>query len=217
MNTPTFWNSFFDELEKLSAIAPRDLPKGVEVKSSFDDFKRELQPGDVFISKPSTPGWKSRIIAFRQMIGLNANYRWSHSGMYLGDGKVIHASIPASGKPGPSEVRVEHIDDLNKGKLDLMILKPKVAPTWRTKAVSIAKKLEGLAYDSKALIGVTLGLPLGNDPIKDPEALLCTAVPAIAYPQLEITEEQKSRRHLLPIDLIHSKDFTPTVAFSQGK
>lgn len=211
-----FWNGFLDEIQKTAAIAQRDLPDGVPISDSFAEFKKKFKPGDVFVSKPDSPGIKSRIIALRQFVGGNPHYRWSHSGLYLGNGKILHASIPLDGE-GPSEVREESVDALNRGKLDVMILKPKAALDIRKSAISKAKKFLGLPYGTQHLVGVTLGLPLGNDPVEDPEALLCTAVPAVAYPQLEITKEQKSRLHLLPTDLINSDDFIAAAAYSQKK
>lgn len=187
-----------------------DVPSGIPVHKSFEDFMKTVHPGDVIVTKMSKADMAARAIELRQALGFNSHFGWTHAALAKSDGAVIHSfSDPKSALPD-LKVRQDNLKDLYDRGLDMMVLKPRVPPEKKVEAIQRAEDLKGVPYKWSSILSSALGLK-GPKIESKPSAVICTGTIAHAYPDLNITSSG-SHDSMLVTDLINSKDFTPTAA-----
>ena len=161
------YQSFADEITKISAIIDTDVRKGTPVTNDFSAFKKLLKPGDIIITKPSDKN-PSDLGSMAQTVSkmlYNNDSRWVHSGIYAGKGKLTHTQESFDEKAqsyfGTPFVQTQKIDIVPTYS-DALIVRPDVPAGSRNKAVQNMQRLKGVAYSKIDTIRAAL-FPAAKD------------------------------------------------------
>jgi len=203
-------------MKKLAKVTPDDFyEEGTPITKSLSSFKNELRPGDIILTKqPNAPLYK------KLARGLMGRGSWSHTGVYIGDGKVLHWYGPlrkSQGRRGSSYIRQHSLKALAAGKKgrDFMAVRPKnITDEERKKArenLSVLKK-QIKKYNIADFVRAALS-PKGEEYLREEiNSAICTAIPALAYKNRSFAN--KSPLHLKPVDFLSSPETNEVAAYS---
>ena len=204
-------------MEKLAVIRSSDLRGGTPVYSDISEFKKKLKPGDIVLMKHTArkPHWTARLV--EKVTGS----RWSHVGVYTGNGKITHfyGGIHGWKAKGPSDakIRTHEVETIPKIRREMFAVRPKVSPAERRAALKRIKAMpQDMTYSYPSWLRA--GLFQKRIPKDAREELgssaTCSAVPAFAYPALQF-KPRISRHHLRPEDFKRSRHVTTVAAFEK--
>jgi hypothetical protein len=173
---------------------------------SLEEFKKKLKPGDIIVTRASSTGTGPLEKAFSTLIQQATKSPWSHSTLYVGDGKVLHKSqkITSAGKyQGESSLRQHKLETLDKAKRDMAAFRPKLPARQRADAVARAKEVKPSGFDVPGLLraGFLPAKAEEGEELAKTDRSICTALVAGAYlPHMKF-REGKSYKH------VRTKDF----------
>jgi len=213
--------AFLDELRKIAALQPEEVGE-VEITQDPDEFTSKLQPGDVIVTRGNRR--LSRIISLVQRVkGLpKERAMWTHSGLYLGDGKMRHAHLPIIGRGmgmGGSKVRDHRIEAVHNLGVDFLALRPEVPEEERGEAITRSNDLLGKKFSTWALTraGFLPKMEWKSKELKEknlPENVICTSVVGYSYPKVQFGPPMRSIHNLMPAEVAGSPKLAPVAALS---
>lgn len=198
-------DAFADELEKIA--------KEVPTSEALEKAEEILKPGDILATRPRGSYLRSMgkgHILLRPLLVALQGTPYTHTSLYVGDGKVIDAA-EWKGKAKVHSVPLEKFVERYRFKVlrvsDATLAEKKDAVEW-------AKKQVGKAYDTAGLI--RLALPVAKSKVKERvrqeklKALICSQLISNAYPNQSFGASRKIE-HVRPVDIQKSRH-TKTVA-----
>ncbi len=188
MLSPATFQAFVDELVKLGEVETKEIEK-------------VLRPGDVLVTKPRPEFMKGKPIQklLRAILTRAQGTEYTHSGMYVGDGKVIDSGFWAD-KKEVVKVPLDRYAD----RYAFRVLRVDATNAQKQDAVDYAKKQVGKPFSVLKMIRA--GLPSKKTEPRQREALesmFCSELIANAYPAQPFAATRKIR-HVRPVDLQRS-------------
>jgi uncharacterized protein YycO len=182
--------AFKEELEKIA-----DYP----VYKDLENVEKKIKPGDILVTRPRPEFMKGKLLhkLVRPFLVGFQGTEFTHSGMHIGDGKVIDAGI-WRGKPQVSTVPLKQYAK----RYDFRVLRVKATPTEKKEAVEYAKDQVGKPFSMKKLL--RLALPVSESRVnrerQSPDKLFCSELIANAYPS-KYFAAHRNIEHVRPVDL----------------
>ena len=201
-------------MQKSSAILRKDTRRGVPVSSSVSAILAKAKPGDIIITKPRE---KENSSLAKRIENWWTGSRWNHSGVYVGDGRIVHQYQGIRGGKfiGPPVGRLHHLTSLPKVGRDLLLIRPKRSRKERRQAAQFALSQIGTPYSLKALVRTIFAPAKKKKGAKVPDKYICNALTGFAYPKVNFG---KSPKHLRAIDILKARGMKQIAAYSsEGK
>ena len=210
----TTLTAFADELVKLAVEAGRPL-----VTSDLEKLKEHLKPGDI-INTAVRPGHEGKWKLFVRASQWFQKTPYTHSTMYVGDGKIVNIGTLPNGEIDPrskAPVVLQPLDVLKK-HYDFKVLRP-IRATWaeRKNAVEWMKQQQGKVTSTWKIVRNAL-LPDKTAPVREraePVATTCSELVANAYPGQPFAKG-KDTVSVIPVD-IEKSPLTKTVLIFKGQ
>jgi hypothetical protein len=211
-----------DDQEKTALVDKTHVRGGTSITDDLDSFIGKLEPGDIILTKGSLG--KKRFInkaidSFQKLRGASDKAKeWTHSGIYLGDGRIRHSYVPIKGNSlgSESKVRDHSLKRFTAVGRDILALRPKRSKGERKKAVSRSADLKNRKFNIVNLVRAGV-LPKKKSPDETqldnvPNSIICTNLVGYAYPKVDFGE--KSIETLMPSDIADNKSLRSIAAFS---
>lgn len=191
MQTP-----FLDAITKVAEKLPpdRDLAK----------FESKLQPGDILMMRYPKPTALGHLL----YNDIGKQGPWTHTGLYGGDGKVMHMQYPVTAKGFATwkkrKGREDRLVDIVK-KQNLLALRPRgVTDEEREHALGVARSLMGKKYDWKNFVRAGISPSKKTGKTDGKAKAICSALIARAYHKRKLAE--KSLDTISPHDIYISPE-----------
>jgi hypothetical protein len=228
MSRSTTYQAFFDELEKI-ALSSEDVPAETPITTSTAELVAAMQPGDIIATKlTKAPLWSNpkRTEWFQRIKGAPKDLaKWTHLGVYVGDGKLRHIYPPFKqdgrlGLASDSLLRDQSIRKLERIGREFLVMRPQTSDEIKQEAVHRSEEIKGTTtYNTLDMLraGFWSGEGEKGEAKKmSPDEMkkaICTAVPAYAYPTFDFGHG-KSIKTLMPSDVLVHRKLTPIIAYS---
>lgn len=211
-------NDIAERLIKMASVQPNHVAAPVQLASTVDDLEGKLQPGDIVLTKANdaqteTFGlgkdlWSSISKLF------NKGNEWGHAGLYMGNGKVIHMydKLYQNRFGQEKSVRIHQLRALANKQRDMLVLRPDVTEKQKQRALQRARMLIGAEYGNWSLLRTGL-FPGKSDINQVPEKVICSAVPAYAYPNINF-REGAGYEYVRPADFFDNPRLSQVLAYS---
>lgn len=194
--------AFADEIEKIAAASIDDP----------EELKKILKPGDILYTKPRKID-KLHHKAFYAIESRIQGSKYTHVGLYAGDGKVIDAGDWRKGNANSMAVHEVPIDTFTD-RYKFKVLRVKTTPGEKKDAVEYAEKQVGKPFNLKGMFRLVLPFKGKAGKERDrkdaAESFFCSELVANAYGGLGIAKE-RHLHHIMPGD-INKSPLTKTVA-----
>jgi len=221
--------AFLDELEKI-ALTSRDVPSETPITTSTDELLKNLQPGDIIATKFTHPPLFSntkRTEWFQRLKGAPKDLaKWTHLGLYVGDGKIRHIYPPFKGRGleagfrGRNVLRDQSVKRLENIGREFLVMRPQASEETKQEAVRRSAELKGeTEFNVTDMLRAGFWAKAGEKgeakklTKEDMQRAICTAVPAYAYPTFDFGHG-KSIKTLMPSDVLAHRRLTPVIAYS---
>lgn len=226
MSALEFTKRLAAEKELIAARKFRDsMVKALKAKSrtNFDDIdelKKKLRVGDILYTKPrSMEGESLSSRIFYKAESIYQGSKYTHTGLYVGNGQVVDAGIWGKGLPGSKkgdDTRVHLVDlDTFKDRYNFKVLRVDATAKERHDATRWAKKQIGKDFNTGGVVKMVINPLKGKAPkIKDRtdnESFFCSELVANAYAPHTALAVKKKLKHTLPGDIFRSTN-TKTIA-----
>lgn len=208
--------AFFAELEKVASINRGDVRRGVNVVHDVDAFVDSLKKGDIIVTKHTVPTG-----LFNKAIIAATRSPWTHTGIYNGDGKILHYYVPIKRDVGLTGLLTGHklrehkltsLAALGAGR-DMLALRPKRLTDEELAAgVERIKTFRKVPYSFGTVFRAGFAPSSGPAP-ENPTRASCVSATALAHPQVDLVQG-RSPQHARASDFVKSKNVNHVIAFS---
>lgn len=169
----------------------------------LDQFQKKLKLGDIIVTKPAEDAKGFLSGAISKITGSP----WTHSGLYLGSGKVVHMYPGIQGKSttGMHGLKVHSLKSLRNIDRGLLALRPHASLKKRKQASKFIQNMKDVKFSFSDLLHA--GFLPGKKKNQQPEkihAAICSGIVALAYPHIDF-RKGKSPLHVRPSDFVKSR------------
>lgn len=177
-----------DQLTHTASVQPQHVARPVYLASNLEDLEGRLQPGDIILTKANDARTETFSLGKQLWSGIskffNKGNDWGHAGLYIGNGRILHMydKLYQNRFGQDRTVRIHQLRALANKQRDMLVLRPDVTEKEKQRAIQRAKLLLGATYGKWKFIRTGL-FPGSSDPNEIPEKIICSAVPAYAYPK----------------------------------
>lgn len=206
-------------LAKAAAISPKQLRAGTPVVDSFEEFKAQLKPGDVILTKPGARAeprdraLKGVLKAYDWLSGAK-HPGWTHTALYLGKGQIGHMYETKMERGrvvplGANKVVVDRVDAIRQNDYDMVAVRPEEGGREAVKRMKAFAELSPpipIKNYPKGLIRT--GLTPFKGTIED---AVCSGIVGEAFPKPLANRAAFSMR---PKDFMESKKVQHVVGYS---
>jgi len=183
---------------------------------------KKLKVGDILYTKPHSiedESLASRLFYKAESIYQGSKY--THTGLYVGDGKIVDAGVWGKGKKRDTKVHLVDLADYKK-RYDFKVLRIKASAKEKIEATKWAKGQIGRDFNTSGIVKMVVN-PLKRESGKARErkigresSFFCSELVASAYAPHVRLAAKKKLKHILPGDIFRSPS-TKTVAQFEKK
>lgn len=192
--------------------------KSVVSYSDIDDLKKKIRVGDIFYTRPRSMKGKSLASKiFYKAESLYQGSPYTHTGLYVGGGKVVDAGFWGKSKDNGEDSRV-HLVDLAtfKDRYNFKVLRVNASSKERREAAQWAKKQVGSDFNTSGVIKMVLnpfkgGASRNRKRKVDNAEFFCSELVASAYAPHTGLATSRKLKHVLPGHIFRSPN-TKTIA-----